>query len=586
MRTTCLLLLTAALCAVPAPVTRADEQPWPAAIRDHQPVKPGEHPRLLFRESDLPALRAKAKTEVGQAILKRLRQTLNGDDGMTMPGDMGAGPGNDGKFNQALAGGTFTISHVAGYGLLYQITGEQRYADLGRKAMDAALAGHRGADKRYSFKNPSGALRAGPSLGWYALGYDLCYDGWDEAYRRKICEAIENYNEGRNMSLAELVRGSRHHPRSNHWGMQVGGGAMALLAIMNDPGVDQDRIDKLLKESEKSMIRNLTEGFGDGGYFAEGDGTGSMSSHIIFLPALQAWKTAAGRDFYTPRPNAQWAALRWMLGTVVVDGKPVFHSRDGYPHNVWDRDGFSGAGYFAIGLGVATPPQQAAWLGFYDAFFKERDAKRGTPYDTVSYLPHISVLSFVNWPLDVKPVNPALAIPRASVDNQYDYCMFRNRFQDSDDTVITFLASRPRRHTKQQEIGPIWITAFGRRMHWGDMKGDVTHFEVMQDGSATATTKDGTALAVDCTGHSGAPTMLVMTGPGAPSGGTTVQLGGRDFSFNFIMRGKAPSPRVSGNQIVIGKQTVTYTNGRIVLGNTSQAWDGPTEEAIEAGRGE
>jgi hypothetical protein len=498
-----------------------------------------------------------------------------------MPGDMGAGPGDGSEFEHPGAGSKFTISHVAGYGLLYQLTGEQIYADLARKSMDAALAGYRGADDRYSLKAPKGALRAGPSLGWYAVGYDLAYDGWDEDYRRKITEFIENYNEGRNMSLEELVRGSRHHPRSNHWGMQVGGGAMAILAIMNDPGVDQARIDKLMQTSQQMMKKNLTEGFGDGGYFAEGDGTGSMSSHIVFLPALQAWENVAGLDFYTPRPHAQWAALRWMLGTVVDNGKPHFYARDGYPHNVWDRDGFSGAGYFTHGLGVGTPEQQAAWLGFYEQFFKQHDAKQGNAYDTVSYLPHIGVMSFVNWPLDVEPVNPAEAIPLASADDQYNYVMIRNRFQNSDDTVITVLATRPRRHTKAREIGPVVIATGGKRSNWGKMTGEVTHFQVMQDGSATVATKDGTALAADFSGHAGGD-LLIMTGPGAPND-NAVELNGRKFAFKFLTDGK-PRPQVQGNAIVIGKQKITYDDGHIVLHNTAGPWDGPTAKAKAAAK--
>ncbi|MFW6106565.1 MAG: hypothetical protein ACOC8H_00220 [bacterium] len=574
--------------SVPAPAEVHDylgnpDAPWPAKVEGHQPVQPGEHPRLLFRESDLPALRKKMNTPEGQAILKRLREQLNGGDGKTMPGDMGAGPGDGSEFEHAGAGSTFTISHVAGYGLLYQLTGEQIYADLARKARDAALAGYRGADKRYSLQSPGGALRAGPSLGWYAVGYDLAYDGWDAEYRRKITEFIENYDEGNNMSLEELVRGSRHHPRSNHWGMQVGGGAMALLAIMNDPGVDQDRIDKLLQTSQQAMKRNLTEGLGDGGYFAEGDGTGSMSSHIIFLPALQAWENAAGLDFYTPRPNAQWAALRWMLGTVVEGGKPQFPARDGYPHNVWDRDGFSGAGYFTHGLGVGTPEQQAAWLWFYNEFFKERDLERGTPYDTVSYLPHVGVMSLVNWPLDIQPVNPAEAIPLASLDDQYNYAMLRNRFQDSDDTIITILATRPRSHTKSKEIGPVWITTGGRRSTWGRMTGEATYFQAMQDGSATLATKDGTALAADFSGNAGGD-MLVMSGPGAPDE-NTVDLNGRSFSFKFLGDGMAPEPKVDGDAIVVGQQKITYADGHIVLHNTAEPWDGPTPKAQAAAAG-
>ncbi len=558
------------------------KEPWPKAIEGHVPPGPGEHPRLLFRESDLPMLKARAETPEGEAMLTRLRAILNGGDGKTMPKDMGAGPGNGNGFASPLApGGVFTISHVAGYGFLYQITGDTAYADLGRKAMDAALAGHRGSDKRYSFKNPSGALRAGPSLGWYAVGYDLCYDGWDEDYRLKIGKAIANYNEGNNMSLPELVRGSRHSPRSNHWGMQVGGGAMALLAVLGDPGLDQSKLEPLLEVSQKSMIRNLTEGFGDGGYFTEGDGTGSMSSHIIFLQALDAWRNVRGKDFITPRPNAQWTSLRWMLGTVVKDGKPHFHSRDGYPHNVWDRDGLSGGGYFGTGFAVATPPQAAAWRWFYDTFFKQHDLKLGVPYDTIGPYPHQSVMAFVHWPFGLEPVNPAHCIPRASVDHKFSYCLFRNEWEDAEDIVITVLGKRPRGHTKDKEIGPLWITAYGKDETWGAMKGDITHFEVMQDGCASVATSDSTCLAVDWTPHSGAEGMLVMTGPGAGKG-PTVEAGGTTYHFKFFTKGTAPTPKAQGDAVVIGKQTVTLKDGHLVLGQTSGPWTGPTEKAMKA----
>jgi len=262
---------------------------WPADVPDFQSPERGEHPRLLFRQSDLPALRERAKTPEGKAIIQRLRKLLNGSDGESMPTAYNPNHGKQSKDGSGPTAnapvGMYTISHTAGFGFLYQITGDKKYADLGRQCMEKAFDEYRDRDNRYSFKYPYGALRSGPSLGWTALGYDLCYDGWDEDYRKKVALAIQDYDEGKNMSLEELVRGSRHMPASNHWGMQVGGGALAVLAIMNDPGVDMKKIEPLLATSQKSMIRNMTEGFGDGGFFAEGDGTGSMSSQIAFIPA-------------------------------------------------------------------------------------------------------------------------------------------------------------------------------------------------------------------------------------------------------------------------------------------------------------
>ena len=39
-----------------------DDRPWFVPVEDFEPPQPGEHPRLLFRRSDLPALRKKAET--------------------------------------------------------------------------------------------------------------------------------------------------------------------------------------------------------------------------------------------------------------------------------------------------------------------------------------------------------------------------------------------------------------------------------------------------------------------------------------------------------------------------------------------
>ena len=563
------LLLIAAVS-----VMAAAAEPWPADVKGHIAVKPGEHPRLLFRRGDLPALRRRAETPQGGAILKRLRVTLNGSDGLSMPknlGMKGKAPGDgSGKFAKDPAGRTFTISHVAGYGFLYQITGEKKYADLGRKAMDAALAGYRGRDRRYAFKAPCGALRAGPSLGWGALGYDLCHDGWDEAYRKGIAKIICDYNEGRHMSLDELVKGKRHFPASNHWGMQVGGGAMALMAITGDDGVDQHKIDTLMKHSEKSMIRNVTEGFGDGGYFAEGDGTGSMASHIVYLTAIQAWKTAMGKDFISPRPNVRWTALKWFLltipkGTDMGNLRKGFPERGGYPHNIWARgDGVSGAGYFSIGYAAVTPAERQGIWWFYHKHIKAWDAKNGTPWDTISPYPHHAVLACVNTPFGTKPVNPAECMPRCVRDTKHGFYGFRNRWQDENDIVITQLARRTRHRFRHGPDRGMQIRHHGKKEAWGAIPGDASHWAPAADGSAIIASRT-TCVAIDFSGASGADGMLVMTGPGSAPG-DKIEAGGRSYSLKFLTGGPEPTPRVEGDRLVIGKQTVAVQDGKLVLG--------------------
>lgn len=538
----------------------ADIDPWPSSVADWEAPLSGEHPRLFFRRSEIPALRARARTPEGQAILSRLKVLLGG--GLAMPEHMRTT--ETGKVDLPI--GAYTMSHAAGFGLLYQITGEQRYADLGQECFEWALAGIRDRDtnSRYSFKEPNGALRAGPSLGWYAVGYDLCYNGWDESFRRKIARAIQNYNEGQYKSLSELARGARHMPASNHWGMQVGGAALALLAIKGDPGVANGFVTPLLEQNSHAMIRNLTEGFGDHGFYPEGDGTGSMASHIIFASALKAWKIAGGKDFISPRPNAPWMTLKWIFLTVPKDGQLHFPKRGAYPHNVWQREGLSGAGYFAQGFGAVTESQQAALLWFYNRHLRMMDALADTPSDTPSVYPHNAVLSFINWPFGLKESNPADVLPRAVRDKKWGFYMFRNRWQDANDIVISIQTRNTRGWHRAKTKGEVVIYGLGQQIQWGHLLTDIEYFESYVDGSAILRGADGTCLAIDFSQTSGAEAMLVMTGPGAPKD-NNVTVGPKDISFKFLTNDPEPVPIIHSDRISIGKQTVSFEGNTIKL---------------------
>jgi hypothetical protein len=81
------LAIAAAWMALPAAL--GQESPWPSNMQNYKAPAPGEHPRLLFRKADIAALRERAKTPEGQAIIKRLRLCLNGGDGESMPAKFG-----------------------------------------------------------------------------------------------------------------------------------------------------------------------------------------------------------------------------------------------------------------------------------------------------------------------------------------------------------------------------------------------------------------------------------------------------------------------------------------------------------------
>ena len=543
-----------------AGVAEIDDRPWYSAVPGFVPLKPGEHPRLLFRKSDIEALRKKAETPEGRAILARVRQTLDGGNGDTAP-----------------AVGNLTIGHMAGYGLLYQVTGDAGYADLAKVCFERMLAGEKDPDQRYSFKNPSGPLRAGPSLGWTAVGYDLCYDAWDAATREKFGRAIAEYNENQKSELESLTRGTMP-PGSNHYGMQVGGSALALLAVTGEPFVDQKRIDKLLKISGVSMMRNLTEGFGDGGFFAEGDGTGSMASQIAFISALQAWKNAMGRDYINvERPNARMMTLKWIYLTIIRGGQPDFWPKRGaYTHNIWTRRGQSGAGYFAVGMGGVTEEQKAAMKWYYDRFLREHDRKTGVPYDTVSKYPNYSVSSFVNWPVGMEGRNPAKVLPHCYRDTIHGFVAWRNRWQDDNDVIISVLLKNTRGYHKADADGSLQIRGFGEKFSWSKAAGDIDYWWQDERGAATVMTMGNVSTAVDFTKASGAAVLLATTGggggakfplgegavvPGTPFRGKAPQV-----TVKLLTEGDAPTPTVKNYVVTVGKRTIALKDGNLVLG--------------------
>lgn len=207
----------------------ADAQPplpaiVPAPVPGWKAPAAGEHPRLLFRVSDLDAIKARAKTPEGAKIVERLRATLGG--GEAMPTVYNASLRAYEK-QRVLPEGAFTISHIAGFGMLYQLTGDKKYAELGRQCFLKGKDGIRDRDNRYTQEHCDGQLRLGPSLAMIALGYDLCYNGWDESFRKEVTLYLQNYaskvrtaEPGREkaditLSLDSLVKSPRHGATSN-----------------------------------------------------------------------------------------------------------------------------------------------------------------------------------------------------------------------------------------------------------------------------------------------------------------------------------------------------------------------------------
>lgn len=571
------LAALAALAPVPA---FAQEGPWPADVPGWKRPEPGEHPRLLFRRDEIADLKKRAETPEGKAIVRRLRFLLDGKDGDTL-----LPPGQPER-----AVGAFTIGHAAGYGLLYQLTGDKKYADLGHRCFDRMIEGEADRDGRYSFTNPNGELRAGSSWAVAALGYDLCYGGWSDADRRRVAAAFLNVRPAQPFDLEKVVRRPKYRPAKNHTG-GIMCGAAAAAALAGDPGTEGARIwEEWLPDAYRNTTAMLTEGFGDHGWYAESQGPSHVSSDTGLQLWLKAAKVACGKDFITPRPNAQYVALRWAMEIVPQDGRPQYPLRmaagPSYGTHEFTRAGdWSHGGQFAQGFGVIDDKYKPAFLWVYKHFVEPAEhrpfakeawltekgwlAPGEKTYDAVSS-PWRGVVAFVNWPVGVEPKNPAGVLPQAIEDRVHGYYCFRNRWKDADDVVVTALLGYGPKDAYKPKYGPVVVWGLGKRYEFGSLTTARPAEWIPGKGGSGVIAAGPKHLAVDFSGASGAPLALVGVGIGSGKGDatarfTTVEAGGQSFTVLTLSKEQHPEVRADGGRVVIGGQAARFDGKRIVF---------------------
>jgi hypothetical protein len=645
-----------------------EEGPWPAEVEGFVAPAAGEHPRLFFRKADVPELRARAETPEGRAIVARLRRLLGGGEKLPerynehFPVNISArGPAE-------LPPGSFTMSHAAGYGMLYQLTGQKKYAELARQCLEmtfdadrysvtyaqikaeraevspklfnyeerlakegkrvtaAELAqkvlhyGQPDRDERYTWTTPGAKLRIGPMMLAVAMAYDLCYDGWDDAFRRRVVAELldydrlpvdfDMYSEGhKGRATMEAIVNCGYPPESNHFGAYIGGAGTALLAVRGDPGADDQRVRQPLATIEKNTLRLLSEGFGDHGFFAEGQGPSHMAANSAFVPFLQAARTAWGKDFIAPRPHAQWLTLRWAMEIVPgADGRPYYPNL--YPSSYgpqWvDRDGLSDGGDFAQGFGaLAGDDQRAALLWVYRRLVEPGEVGQNPTwleagersFDAVAY-PHRAVLALVNWPMGLEPKNPAEVIGRVNVDRYMGYYMFRKGWAGPDDVYFTLLTNPRGKHgyVKGPRGGNFAFWGLGLRTKWSQKLSGVeqTYFKAEPDGSGVVSLRhDGglTSIAIDYSERAGVPAVVVFANPwfseddqtktdwhrlrsvtpkeGRPGPSLVyrrVQAGATSMLVATLSAGPPPELSVRDGKLAIGRQTYAFDGQKLVMG--------------------
>jgi hypothetical protein len=544
----------------------------PALPAGFAPAQPGEHPRILFRKSELPALREKLKTPLGQALFQRM-------------------------------GGTQEVDAV-GAALQYQLTGETKYAELAQALTRRVMAGEGGGSMRTAYGRLPGKV---------ALAYDLCYDVWTPEFRREIEAHLLDGIQKRFRMGGDI----NWHAASN-WGEKMYAGAGFVgLALWGEKGADPDQFQRLYEWSRYAMYWTNREGAGTGGYRGESAHYGLSASHMsieyaayhrrMFGTDVSAWpdithvvpRMIFANYYPEPATNAPVALHINGLSSIntefFVSAYPIAPAA-WQPVVLWAWNRH---------LGVTGPAELAAELQ------KPKGGKADLAGNPSWF--------FINYPLDVTPQPPAVRMPLTWEAPDFGYYGFRSGWAGRGEFVLQTLArSHPVGGWSGPNAGTFVLFGLGHQWNsssthreitpWEENRvilpddklndyglGRVTHHEALPDGSgsvsidlddvycapsrglysmygnvrlpwerAASGVTGRRAIAVDYSGKSGAPCLFVLV--------DRIR-GGQSKVWTWHLGENAPTTNatVVGNTFTIAKGQATLRGTFIAPGKAAIA---------------
>ncbi|MFC1462675.1 hypothetical protein ACFLQU_03625 [Verrucomicrobiota bacterium] len=458
------------------PLTRPPEGFMPPA--EH------EHPRLLFRKSEVPLLRARLNTALGQALLKKLVERAN------RPGS-----------------GEVDDCYVAG-AMVALLTGDKATADAAvnhsQRILDkSGMAGNE------IFKT----LMWGSRLAHAALMYDLAYDQLAPEARKRLENYLKLYGPKTTYKPWLFCDPHSHmilsHGAPHVMGIYPGGGfaSLALYGIKTEePGKPEllkvptvpanpppfmkkshfERIKKgaaystrqnsnkmrlyeyerslwketggvdvkvlrLFRHSYAHMSVNIRRAIGEGGFKGSGEGHTHMWYPLVH-PYAAAYRNVMGEPV-TARGDVDNFIQRYIATT-------VFGKRGG-SQGFGSGNGHAGLHYVSQAFRITPDQHKPVVLWYWLKLLGVNPEDVATPgaAQKIAELmakrgghgtPSLGVINtLANFPIDPKtgkltmqPKNPAGIIPRAYETKTHGHYTFRDQWKDGDDVVAQILAQQ------------------------------------------------------------------------------------------------------------------------------------------------
>ncbi len=394
---------------------------WAAPAPGFKKLEPNEHPRLIFRKSDLPLIKKRMETPEGKAIMARMLEVL--------PNQIATHDKNKPYF-------------PAGYGLAYQLTGDKAYAERAKELLGAMLGLGGSQDIHY-----------GPEAQAMAVTLDLCYDAWDPEFRQRVIDNLAKRTL--NLFNGTAIGTYAPNPWHNHNGVRAPSCGVAAICLLGEktsdgkeiPGLER-MINILARDTRRYFRYNGTSSSGwclEGRFYKRmtwNSGPGNMA---------QAYSTAFGGDILADGLGQGTILGEWMeqppTDKVVAGGNLGV-----------DQD----TGLWALGLRTVPVSMKSGSRWLYDhAFGLDGDKSFG-----ILWAYHAGYV-LMNYPFEVAPQPPATSLPWVMPDPVGGHWIFRKPWQGGQDSLaVLHLKSGMQKGCHNEKSGRTWdmqLFALGRQ---------------------------------------------------------------------------------------------------------------------------
>lgn len=412
-------------------VSGAVGEPAIRRVQGHAPLKPGEHPRLIFRKSDLPELRRRMETPEGKAILSMMNERS--------------------PVRRASQVDDRRASWIAAnWGVIHQLAGDADAAQRARRVLiDEVITKPMPRDRK--------DIHHATRLLGIALAYDLCYEAWDAGFRSLVAEYLRVSASELTSGFYEGFRMDEKRLNPTPWGHRnairmscAGTAAMAILGDRDSEGRIIPDADRVARAAGRHVEQYLRLGVTRTGTGVEGSLRKDLALANGVLHFMHASAVALGRDFSRANPML-------LAGNVLRTRKAGAEKFDSGLTSI----SIQASGLWPVGLGSVPAELRPVMKWCFD-----RDAGLlGKQHFGLAY-PYQAAYALRNYPFGVAEKAPGEGLALLAAGTVNGHVLLRDRWEDSDDiTAELYLNARglPPIRAKNDDLaaGVMNLSGFG-----------------------------------------------------------------------------------------------------------------------------